>query len=196
VCPTPTGRIHTRVATLTLPILLGLFLSVVTGEPDWIVVIGIYLLMGVSLDTLLYSWLFKYQAPWMTFVLALAEWGLLLVVVGLLNDASDGKLPNLTVLEASVFYWVSWMLAISTKIALLPIFSLTYLESAGEFRRIQWSIPPQQVAMPVLASAAEAAAGPGPVVRAASGVHARPLEPLPTPSGVHRLPVPPPPPAP
>jgi hypothetical protein len=196
VCPTPTGRIHTRVATLTLPILLGLFLSVVTGEPDWIVVIGIYLLMGVSLDTLLYSWLFKYQAPWMTFVLALAEWGLLLVVVGLLNDASDGKLPNLTVLEASVFYWVSWMLAISTKIALLPIFSLTYLESAGEFRRIQWSIPPQQVAMPVLASAAEAAAGPGPVVRAASGVHARPLEPLPTPSGVHRLPAPPPPPAP
>jgi hypothetical protein len=115
--------------------------------------------------------------------------------VGLLNDASDGKLPNLTVLEASVFYWGSWVLAISTKVALLPIYSLTYLESAGEFRRIQWSIPPQQVAVPVLASAAEAAAGPGPVVRAASGVHARPLEPLPTPSGIHRLPVPPPPPA-
>ena len=196
MCPTPTGRVHTRVAMLTLPALLGLVLSVVTGEPDWIVVIGIYLLMGVTLDTLIYSWLFKYQAPWMTFVLALAEWGLLLVVVGLLNDASDGKLPNLTVLEASVFYWASWLLAISTKVALLPIFSLTYLESAGEFRRIQWSIPPQQVPMPVLASAAEAAAGPGPVVRAASGVHARPLEPLPTPSGVHRLPVPPPPPPP
>jgi hypothetical protein len=196
MCPTPIGRVHTRVATLMLPALLGLLLSLVTGEPDWIVVIGIYLLMGVTLDTLVYSWLFKYQPPWMTFVLALAEWGLLLVVVGLLNDASDGKLPHLTVLEASIFYWASWVLAISTKIALLPIFSLTYLESAGEFRRIQWSIPPQQLSVPVLASAAEAAAGPGPVVRAASGVHARPLEPLPSPSGVHRVPVPPPPPAP
>jgi hypothetical protein len=196
VCPTPIGRVHTRVATIVLPALLALILSLLTGQPDWIVVIGIYLLMGVTLDTLVYSWLFKYQAPWMTFVLALAEWGLLLVLVGLLNDASDGKLPNLTVLEASVFYWVSWLLAIWTKIALLPIYSLTYLESAGEFRRVEWSIPPQQVAVPVLASGAEAAAGPGPVVRAASGVHARPLEALPSPSGVHRLPIPPPPPAP
>jgi 4-hydroxybenzoate polyprenyltransferase len=75
MCPTPIGRVHTRVATFTLPVLLALVLSVVTGQPDWIVVIGIYLLMGVTLDTLVYSWLFKYQAPWMTFVLALSEWG-------------------------------------------------------------------------------------------------------------------------
>jgi hypothetical protein len=187
MCPTPIGRVHTRVATITLPALLGLLLSWITWEPDWIVVIGTYLVMGVTLDTLIYSWLLKYQAPWMTFVLALAEWGLLLVLVGLLGDAS-GALSNLTVLEASIFYWVSWVLAISTKIALLPIYSLTYLESAGEFRRTEWSIPPQQIAVPVLASAAEAAAGPGPLVRAVSGVHARPLEPLPSPSGVHRVP--------
>jgi hypothetical protein len=187
MCPTPIGRVHTRVATITLPALLGLLLSWITWEPDWIVVIGTYLVMGVTLDTLIYSWLLKYQAPWMTFVLALAEWGLLLVLVGLLGDAS-GALSNLTVLEASIFYWVSWVLAISTKIALLPIYSLTYLESAGEFRRTEWSIPPQQITVPVLASAAEAAAGPGPLVRAVSGVHARPLEPLPSPSGVHRVP--------
>src|SRR5918999_3019530 len=130
MCPTPIGRVHTRVATIVLPALLALILSLITGQPDWIAVIGIYLLLGVTLDALVYSWLFKYQPPWMTFVLALAEWGLLLVLVGLLNDASDGKLPNLTVLEASVFYWASWLLAVSTKIALLPIYSLTYLESA------------------------------------------------------------------
>lgn len=189
MCPTPTGRVHTRVATIWLPALLGLILSLITGHPDWIVIIGIFLLMGVALDTLVYSWLFKYQPPWMTFVLALAEWGFLLVLVNLLNDASE-NLVNASILEASIFYWVSWLLAIWTKVAILPIVSLTYLESAGEFRRIQWSIPAQNVAVPVLASTEEAKRGPGPVVREASGTHARPLEPLPSPSGVHRVPVP------
>jgi hypothetical protein len=180
MCPTPIGRVHTRVAIITLPALLGLILSLITGEPDWIVVIGIYLVMGITLDTLVYSWALSYQPPWMTFVLALVEWGFLLVLVGLLNDASDGKLPNLTIVEASVFYWVSWLLAIWTKIVALPL-----------FRRIEWSIPPSQVALPVLASAEEARRGPGPVVREASGTHARPLEPLPSPSGVHRTVAPP-----
>ena len=190
MCPTPTGRVHTRVAIITLPALLGLILSLITGEPDWIVIIGIYLVMGILLDTLLYSWALPYQPPWMTFVLALVEWGFLLVLVGLLNDASSNKLPNLTIVEASIFYWVSWILAIWTKLT-LPIFALTYLESAGEFRRIQWSIPASQVALPVLASSEEAKRGPGPVVREASGAHARPLEPLPSPSGVHRTVAPP-----
>lgn len=191
MCPTPTGRIHTRSAIIWAPALLGLILSLITGQPDWIVIIGIYFLMGITLDTLVYSWAFKYQPPWMTFLLAVGEWGILLVLVGLLNDASDGKLPNVSVLEASIFYWVSWILAIWTKVVILPLISLTYLESAGEFRRIQWSIPPQNVAVPVLASTEEAKAGPGPVVREASGAHARPLEPLPSPSGVHSVPVPP-----
>ena len=71
---------------------------------------------------------------------------------------------------------------------LLPLISLTYLESAGEIRRIEWSIPESQVPLPVLASGAEAKRGPGPVVREASGVHAKPLPQLPSPSGVHRVP--------
>jgi hypothetical protein len=189
MCPTPTGRVHTRTAIIWGPALLGLILSLVTGQPDWIVIIGIYYVMGITLDTLVYSWGFKYQPPWMTFVLALAEWGLLLVLVGLLNDASEGKLPNVSILEASIFYWASWIIAIWTRVAILPLVSLTYLESAGEFRRTEWSIPAQNVAVPVLASTEEAKGGPGPVVREASGAHARPLEQLPSPSGVHRVPV-------
>ncbi len=189
MCPTPTGRVHTRVAIITLPALLGTILSLITGQPDWIVLIGIYLVMAITLDTLVYSWALPYQPPWMSFVLAAVEWGFLLVLVGLLNDAS-GALTNLTILEASIFYWISWILAIWTKLV-LPIFALTYLESAGEFRRIEWSIPASQVALPVLASAEEARRGPGPVVREASGAHARPLAPLPSPSGVHRTVAPP-----
>jgi hypothetical protein len=110
------------------------------------------------------------------------------VLTGILNDTAGGGLSNVSIPEAAIFFWASWILASLTKIVLLPIFSLTYIESAGEFRRTEWSVPPPLEALPVLASSAEAKGGPGPVIREASGVHARPLEPLPSPSGVHRIP--------
>lgn len=185
MCPTPIGRVHTRVTTILLgPAVIGLIYTLTSGHLDWIVLIGVFLLMGVFLDTAVYPLVLKYQPPWMTFVLALAEWGFLLAITQYL-----GGFPNVeTVLEASIFYWISWLAAISIKIAILPIMSLTYLESAGEFRSTEWSIPAAQVALPVLASAGEAKKGPGELVRAASGVHAKPLESLPAPSGVHQVP--------
>jgi hypothetical protein len=181
MCPTPIGRIHTRVATLTLPALLGVILSVLDGKPDWIVLIGVFLLMGVALDAGVYSWLLKYQPPWMTGVLGLGELGLLYVLANVLE-------LDLTPAQAIIFYLVSWTLAIVTKIAFLPIFSLTYLESAAEFRRTEWSVPAAQASVPVIASAQEAAAGAGPVIQAASGAHAVPLELKPSPSGVQAIP--------
>ena len=52
MCPTPIGRVHTRVATILLgPALLGLICPLVTGHLDWIVLVGVYLLLGVVLDT-------------------------------------------------------------------------------------------------------------------------------------------------
>jgi hypothetical protein len=187
MCPTPTGRVHTRVASIVLgPGLLGLIVTLVTGHLDWVVLVGVYLLLAVVLDTTVYSWLVKYQPPWMTFVLAVVEYGLLLAVTQLLQG-----FPNISVVEATVFYWVAWLLAIAVKVVLLPIVSLTYLESAGEFRRTQWSIPAEQVALPVLASAEEGRRGPGKLLAEASGVGARPLEALPAPSGQHRVPQPP-----
>jgi hypothetical protein len=184
MCPTPIGRIHTRVTSILLgPGILAAVLSLFSGHLDWLVLIGVYLLLGVFLDAAVYSWALKYQPPWMTGVLALAEFGLLLAITQVLEG-----FPNISVPEAIVFYWVSYILAISVKIAILPIISLTYLESAGEFREIAWSIPPQNVALPVLASGEEARRGPGQLVRAASGVHAKPIEALPAPSGVHAVP--------
>src|SRR3954447_12293741 len=189
MCPTPTGRIHTRTAAIFLPALFGLIVSLVTGHFDWLVLIGIYYIMGIFLDTAVYSWLFRFQPPWMTFVLALVELGLLLVLAGIIGNTAGGGLEHVQVGEAIIFYWVAWILAIPiTKVILLPLLSLTYLESAGEIRRIEWSIPESQLPLPVLASGAEAKRGPGPVVREASGVHAKPLPQLPSPSGVHRLP--------
>jgi hypothetical protein len=181
VCPTPIGRIHTRVATIVGPAILGAVVSAITGDIAWLVLIGLYLLQGVALDAAVYSWLLRYQPPWMTGVLALAELGLLLVLANLVE-------LGLPITESIIFYWGAWLLAIITKIALLPIFSLTYLESSQEFRRIQWSIPPSQAAVPIAAAAAEAEAGPGAVLEQASGVHRRPLEPRPSPSGIHATP--------
>jgi hypothetical protein len=189
MCPTPTGRIHTRTATIFLPALFGLIVSLVTGHFDWLALIGIYFVMGIFLDTAVYSWLFRFQPPWMTFVIAIGELGFLLVLSGVIAQTNNGGLEHVSIGEAIIFYWIAWILAIPiTKVVLLPLISLTYLESAGEIRRTEWSIPESQIPLPVLASAAEAKRGPGPVVREASGVHAKPLPNLPSPSGVHRLP--------
>jgi hypothetical protein len=146
MCPTTLGRIETRVATITLPALFAGILSLVQWRPSWIALIGLYLLLGVALDVFVYSWLFRYQPPWMTFLLAVAEFGLLYVLVVLLDDI------DLSLTETVAVYWVSWILAIWTKIVLLPILSLTYLESAGEFRRPEWSIPPSREVLPIIAA--------------------------------------------
>lgn len=181
MCPTPIGRIHTRVTILVIPAIIGAIISLITGEAGWVVLIGVYLLMGVALDAAVYSWLIRYQPPWMTGVLGLAELGLLYVLANVLE-------LGLSPAEAIIFYVVVWCIAAATKIVLLPILSLTYLESSFEFRTTEWSIPPAQAAIPIVAAASEAEAGAGPVLRSASGVHATPLEPIPSPSGLHRIP--------
>lgn len=179
MCPTTMGRIHSRVFSLVLPALLGLILWLVTGREDWIVLIGVLLLMGTALDAFVYTWLIRYQPPWLTGVIGLSELGFLFVLAHLLK-------LELTDFEAIAFYVVCWGLAVATRIVLFPILSLTYLESATEFRRTEWSIPPAQEQLPVFAASAEGGAA-GPVLRSASGVHAVPLEPKPGLSGVFEV---------
>ncbi len=142
MCPTAIGRLHTRVATLALPALLGVVVSLLTDDAQWIALIGLYLLLGVALDALVYSWALRYQPPWMTFILALVELGLLLAL-------ARGVELTLGRLDAIAFYFGAWLLAIFTKIVVLPNLSLTYLESAGEFRSTEWSIPPSREATPI-----------------------------------------------
>jgi hypothetical protein len=183
MCPTPLGRIQTRVAIITGPAILGTILSLLSGRPDWIVLIGVYLLLGVALDAGVYSWVIRYQPPWMTGVLALVEYGLLLILADVLE-------LELTIWEATALYWASWVIAALTKIVVLPIISLTYLESSTEFRHASWSIPASQASVPVLASEADLSVAPAGVVAQASGVQAVPdgLERKPGLSGVGAIP--------
>jgi len=184
MCPTVLGRIETRVATITLPAIFATIISLATWDASWIALIGMYLLLGIALDVCVYSWLFRYQPPWMTFVLAVAEFGLLYLLVVVLDDI------DLTLWETIVVYWVSWILAIWTKIVVLPLLSLTYLESAGEFRRAEWSVPPQQQELPIIAAVPSAQAATvrmaEPATVAAAVTHARGKvpEPEPVPAGI------------
>ena len=179
MCPTPLGRIQSRTVIIWGPAILGLILWIVDGRPDWLVLVGVYLLLGVALDACVYSWILRYQPPWMSFVLALAEFGLLYVLAQILE-------LNLTPAEAIIFYWVCWAMAAATRIALLPILALTYIESSWEIRRPAWSLPPDQVPFPVVAAVDIEQ---GPAVRGASGAAIPiPIERLPSPSGVHQVP--------
>lgn len=182
MCPTVLGRIETRTAILIGPAILGTILSLLTGNEGFIVVIGIYLLMGVVLDTSFYPFVIKWQPPWLTFVLAVGEFVILYTLAQVLE-------VGLQPIDAVWFYWVSWVMANWTKIVILPILSLTWIESGGEFRETGWSVPAESEQIPVLAAATSS---PGEVrlVREFSAVNQIPAElrDVPSPSGVFQRP--------
>jgi hypothetical protein len=184
MCPTPLGRVQTRAFVLIGPALLGALLSLLTANEGFVVLIGIYLLLGVVLDVLFYPYVIRWQPPWLTGVLGLGEFVLLYVVA---QAAEVGLEP----LAAIVFYWVSWALAIGAKIVVLPNVYLTWIENGGEFRDVGWSIPAQNEPLPPIAAVpADAAAAVPPLAREFSSVNPVPAElrDLPAPSGVHRVP--------
>ncbi len=152
MCPTVLGRLQTRTAILIGPALFGLLLWAITDKPGFLVIIGVYLLLGAALDTGFYPFVIKWQPPWLTFVLALGEFVLLFV----LGKALELGLTNW---EATWFFWVSWALAIATRIVVLPIVSLSWVENGGEFRETGWSVAPEYVPFPLLATAAPNASG-------------------------------------
>jgi hypothetical protein len=92
------------------------------------------------------------------------------------------------VLEASIFYCISWMNAIVTKIVVLPLASLSWIENGGEFRAVGWSIPPEREPMPLIAIPEPER--PGALVRGFSTEHRiqEEVQQLPSPSGGHRIP--------
>jgi hypothetical protein len=185
MCPTVLGRIETRTIILLPGAILGVILSILTKNEGFIVLIGIYLLMGVTLDIAFYPYVIRWQPPWLTFTLAVGEFVILYVLAHVLK-------VGLSNIDAVWFYWVTWVMAVWTKIVILPLFSLSWIENGGEFRFTGWSTAPDLLPMPVsVIGAQEAASGPPPLAIEFSSVKGVPeeLRKLPPPSGVRRVPL-------
>jgi hypothetical protein len=192
MCPTVLGRVQTRWAILIIPAIIAAIISAITGNPSWIVLIGVYFLIGVALDTAFYPFIIRWQPPWLTFTLAVGEFVLTYIAAQVLTGIHFAHHW-----EPIVEFWVAWWIAIWTKVVVLPLLSLSWIEDAGEFRATGWSIPPEYVPLPVSAFApAQAGTGPPPLARKFSAAVIEIPEELrraPSPSGVHQVPTGPPP---
>jgi hypothetical protein len=183
MCPSVLGRVETRTAILVGPAILALILYLVLGNEGYLVLLGIYYLVGVALDTTIYPQIIKWQPPWLTFVLGAGEFVIVYVLGQVLN-------VTLQPIDAVWFYWVAWTMAVWTRIVVLPIISLTWIESGGEFRRTGWSHPAEMEPVPVVAALDGRQPGEGGLLREFSSVHQIPqeLRNVPAPSGVHQVP--------
>jgi hypothetical protein len=160
MCPTILGRVQTRAAILVGPAVLATIISLVTRNSGWILTIGIFFLMGVALDVLFYPHVITWQPPWLRFVLAIGEFVILFVLVKVLQPGhapfgSPSRLIGYDDWEPIALYWVSWSMASITKVVVLPLVSLSWLENGGEFRRTAWTFPPQRELVPVTALVGE-----------------------------------------
>src|SRR5947209_8512322 len=85
MCPTVLGRVQTRWAVLIIPAIIWTIVSLISGNPSYIVLIGLYFVIGVALDTAFYPFIIRWQPPWLTFTLAVGEFILVYLAANVLK---------------------------------------------------------------------------------------------------------------
>ena len=91
--------------------------------------IGLYFVIGVALDTAFYPFIIRWQPPWLTFMLAVGEFILVYIAAKTLKGIHFNVGPRA---DPRVLGRV--VIAIWTKVVILPLLSLSWIENAGEFR--------------------------------------------------------------
>src|SRR5256885_9881026 len=120
MCPTVIGRVQTRWAILIIPAIIWTIVSIITQNPSWIVLLGLYFVIGVALDTAFYPFIIRWQPPWLTFVLAVGEFILVYLAANTLKGIHFAHHW-----EPIAEYWLTWVFAIWTQVVILPRFSLS-----------------------------------------------------------------------
>jgi hypothetical protein len=169
--------VQTRIMALVIPAIIGLLVSLGTGNWGYLALVGLTLLVGATLDLALYGPIVFWQPPWLTGILGLGEYVIVLVLAIVL----DFGVPFWA---ATLFYWGIWVVAQWSRIVILPLIFLTRIEDGGQIRGIEWTIPPRMQQLPVLAQ-------PERLPERLSGVWSRPSQmgqALPAPSQAGRIP--------
>lgn len=127
---TLTGRLHTRLASLTGPLVLTVVVATTTGDSDYWLLFALMTSVGLVLETGVYGWLLGYQPRWLTIGLGVVEFLLLKWIV-------EWPYPfeiRLHTRQALSFYVVAWLLMWLTTQAMLPVLWPRWMEDGGEFR--------------------------------------------------------------
>ena len=161
------GRIETRLAGALLPVLVAAVLAPILHKWWPLELVGLMLLIGLTLDVLVYHPLLPYQPAWAAVPLGLFELGLTLAAARLLDLGAPLRPALLRVAG-------TWVLTQLLAHAVLPLLHLTWPEDGGELGRaglgLSAAAPVALVAVLGLAWAVEP-----PTVRLAAGVHQGPL---------------------
>jgi hypothetical protein len=132
MCLTFTGRIHTRLAALIGPFVLTCVLVLLTGERDYFELFVVMAGSGLALELGVYGWLIRYQPRWLTVLLAIPEFMLIMWLMRLSTFAT-----GLSASQAAGLFLVAWLISWLTLQIVLPLVRPRWVEDGGEFRLLR-----------------------------------------------------------
>ncbi len=126
MCLTLPGRIQTRAVTLINVLMLAILFASLTGNLRYFTMFFLMVVVALSLDIFVYSKLIQFQPRWLTILLGVFEFLILLLVA-----------PGPVEIAPMVgFYIPAWLAGWLTMEIVLPLVWPRWGEDGGEFRQL------------------------------------------------------------